>query len=154
MCKKKKLYNSRLSFTVCTTIPHTYCKYHISFVQLNKPLILTFPFQNLLQNWGSQCFRQHWKYLTLMQTLLLGHVPVLSQMTEAHADFLMMKRSVSECMYYHTIVSEWSMQLYRSRQYLCFVVLKKLPSCFSHQRDYLTSTPSCYWWLHKCKCFH
>ena len=34
-----------------------------------------------------------------MQTLLFGHIPVLSQMTEVHAGFLTMKRSVSECMY-------------------------------------------------------
>ena len=32
-----------------------------------------------------------------MLTLLFGHVPVLSQMTEVHASFLMMKRSVSVC---------------------------------------------------------
>ena len=34
-----------------------------------------------------------------MQTPLFGHVPVLSQMTEVHAGFLMVKRSVSVCMY-------------------------------------------------------
>ena len=36
--------------------------------------------------------------MILMQTLLFGHVPVLSQMIEIHAGFLMMKRSVSVCM--------------------------------------------------------
>ena len=61
-----------------------------------QALDMTFSFQNLLQNWGSKCFRQHWHYLTLMQTLPWGSV--LSQMTEVHAGFLM-KRSVSVCMY-------------------------------------------------------
>ena len=42
-----------------------------------------------------------------MQTLLFGHVPVLSQMTGVHAGFLMMMRSVSDVYVHHvTIVSE------------------------------------------------
>ena len=61
-----------------------------------KFTIIIFLFKNLLQNWGSPCFRQHWQYLTLMQTLLLERVPVLSQVTEVYAGFLMMMRWVSE----------------------------------------------------------
>ena len=51
--------------------------------------------------------------MTLMQTLLFGHVPVLSQMTEVHAGLLMMKRSVCVMYVCHnaTTVSEKSMQL-------------------------------------------
>ena len=37
--------------------------------------------------------------MTLMQTLLFGHVPVLLQMTGVHAGFQMMKRSANVCMY-------------------------------------------------------
>ena len=54
-------------------------KYLVSFQQLINPLTT--------------------KLMTLMQTLLLGHVPVLSQMTGVHTGFLMMKRSASEHVY-------------------------------------------------------
>ena len=112
---------------------------------------MTFPFQNLLQNWGSQCFRQHWRYMTLMQTLLFGYVPVLSQMTEVHAGFLMMKRSVSECMYI-IMLQLWVRKVCNyAKADNCvlelthLVVLKELPSFHVN----LTSTRTCYWWLHK-----
>ena len=46
-----------------------------------------------------------------MQTLLFGHVPVLSQTTGVHAGFLTMKRSVSGVYVYHnaTIVQKQMM---------------------------------------------
>ena len=71
-----------------------------------------------------------------MQTLLFGHVPVLSQMTEDHAGFLMMKRSVIVCMYYHnaTIVSKKSMQLCKHRIFVVesFKSSSVMPAVYMH----------------------
>ena len=55
-----------------------------------------------------------------MQTLLFGHVPVLSQMTKDHAGFLMMKRSVYVSIVIVTILQKkvhccksWSAQAWK-----------------------------------------